>query len=180
MSDNKMLLVSNHLLYIEPTIKLPKDAIIRINLAWVSNEEELRKYLSIDYDVMVDYPEGRKKPPIPNLSYIDMLDIVGKFNNVKYIAISNIESGDMACLYKKSMDGISFVPKIETARGANNIIKIIEQSKPEYVMIDTEDLFLDVKGDIAEYQIKCNYITSQCNYHKVKILKIQGVIFGEV
>jgi len=174
-----MILISNHLLKTLPLVRFPKDTIIRINIAWVKDTEELRRFLAIDYDIMVDFPEGRTKPPKPNITYFQTLDIVNTFENVKYFAVSNIESGNTAGLYRKSMGRISFVPKIETVKGADNITDIIEQSRPEYVMIDTEDLFLDVKGNVTEYQLKYNYIISQCNFKKVKVLKIQGVIFGE-
>ena len=179
MSDNKMILISNHLLYMENHVEFHPDSVIRINVAWVENTEQLRKFLDIPYDVMIDYPEGRTKPPKPTMTYIQTLNIVKTFLNVKYVAVSNIESGNVAALYKNSIWDISFVPKIETARGADNIVDIIEQSQSEYVMIDTEDLFLDVKGNVTEYELKYNYITSQCGFKGVKILKIQGVIFGE-
>lgn len=174
-----MILISNHLLYLSKDFLFPQETVIRINLAWVKDTEELRKFLAVDYDIMIDYPEGRTKPPKPAITYFQALDIVNKFDNVKYIAVSNIESGNTAGLYKKSMCGKSFVPKIETIKGANNIIPIIEQCKPEYVMIDTEDLFLDTKGNVTEYELKYNYICSHCSFRNVKVLKIQGVVFGE-
>jgi len=174
-----MILISNHLLHLDTDFLFPPETVIRINLAWVKDTEQLREFLNIDFDVMVDYPEGRTKPPKPKMTYFKALDIVNKFSNVKYFAVSNIESGNVAGLYKKSMGKISFVPKIETAKGADNIISIIEQSQPEYVMIDTEDLFLDVRGNVTEYELKYNYITSQCGFKGVKVLKVQGVIFGE-
>lgn len=178
MSSDKMILISNHLLYLNH-FEFHPDTVVRINIAWVKDTEELRKFIDIPYDVMIDFPEGRTKPPLLKLKYSTVLDIVKTFDNVKYIAISNMESGNTAELYKRSMGNISFVPKIETVRGADNIIQILEDSSPEYVMIDTEDLFLDVGGNVTEYQLKYNFITSQCGFKGVKVLKIQGVVFGE-
>lgn len=174
-----MILVSNHLLYLKDKFIIPPEAIIRINVAWVKDALQLKEYLNIDYKVFVDYPEGRNKPPIPKLSYAEAIDILKKFNNVKYLAVSNIESGNIAGLYKQSMfNGIEFVPKIETVKGVYNLESIVKETQAKHIMLDTEDLFLDAKNT-QEYLHLINEVDIICKELGVKIFKLQGVIFSE-
>jgi len=180
-----MLLVSNHLLYLNNKFKtstlinISHEAVIRINVAWVKDAEELRKYLNIKYDVFVDYPEGRNKPPIPQLSFAHTIDIIKSFKNVKYLAVSNIESGNIAGLYKRSMfNGIKFVPKIETVKGVYNLEEILQESQASHIMLDSEDLFTDCKNT-QEYIHLNDEVELICKELKVKVLKLQGVIFSD-
>ena len=62
-----MILISNHLLRTEE-IEIDPNAVIRINVAWVKDEDQLMDYLNIPYTIFLDYPENRKKPPLPPFS----------------------------------------------------------------------------------------------------------------
>jgi hypothetical protein len=172
-----MLLISNHLL--QYPIVIPAGALIRINIAWIGGVFQLGNILeTIKYNVFLDFPEGRQKPPKSNISFQEMMGMVEKHKNVKYVAVSNIESKDVAWLYKQSMPkGVGFVPKIETRKGVDNIQEIISEAKSEYIMLDTEDLFTDVK-DATVYLDLVNYIEDVCIKKNVVILKIQGVVFA--
>lgn len=176
--QSKMVLISNHVLSLSE-IKLGEDVVIRINIAWVRDIVELKGLLETTaHNIFIDYPESRTKPPVPSLNYSVVVETIQDYPNVKYLAVSNIESGTTAGLYRQSMcNGVSFVPKIETERGIQNLVKIIIGAEPEYIMLDTEDLFLDMKGDANKYNHLLGIMDRICKLHKVKILKLHGVVF---
>ena len=71
----EMILLSNHLLTLSE-FKNIKDVVIRINMAYVKDIFQLEKFVNIDYDIFLDYPKGRTKPPKPILHIPDALDIM--------------------------------------------------------------------------------------------------------
>ena len=75
-------------------IKLPDDAVFRINLAWCNTIEELKEKLSNnkESDFFIDLPVGRIKPPNNRYSLEDMIPIIEANSNVKYFAVSNVDS----------------------------------------------------------------------------------------
>ena len=85
-----MILLSNHLLTLQEFEKV-EGVVIRINMAHVKDISELKKFLKIDYDIFLDYPKGRTKPPIPTLNINDALKVMNQYKNIKYFALSNIE-----------------------------------------------------------------------------------------
>ena len=140
--------------------------------------ETLRKALNIRHNVFIDYPEGRTKPPVPVISLDDVLDNLT--SNVIFFATSNIESGNIASLFKKVMpNGVKFVPKIESARGIENIVDICDKCSPQYIMLDTEDLFTDLNGNIEKFEYYIKKIEDFCSKNNVKIFKINGVVFSD-
>ena len=107
-----MILISNHLLTL-PEFQNVNDVVIRINMAHVKNMTELKKFVSRDYDVFLDYPKGRTKPPVPSLSLTDAINFTQKYSNIKYFATSNIEEvAEVNLICEMLPDGVSFVPKI--------------------------------------------------------------------
>lgn len=173
-----MLLISNHLLKYK--LVLPQDAIVRINIAWIKDIPALKKALDTDYDICVDFPEGRTKPPVPTISFFEVLKIIARFDNVKYIAVSNIESGNIAYLFSNALPkGVSFIPKIESRKGIENFDDIREQCLPDYIMFDTEDLFTDVHGSITQFTSYSEKLKDKCDIYKIKILNLAGVVFSD-
>ncbi len=173
-----MLLISNHLL--SKKLSIPNDAIVRINIAWIKDIPALKKALDIDHDICVDFPEGRAKPPVPTISFYDVLQVIRNFGNVRYLAVSNIESGNIAHLFSQSLpEDVKFIPKIESMAGINNFDDIQEQCLPEHIMLDTEDLFTDVKGHIETYNLYMRKIREKCDVYKIKILNLAGVVFSD-
>ena len=85
-----MLLISNHLLTL-PQFENVEDVVVRINMAHVKDLKELKTFVNRDYDVFLDYPKGRTKPPVPSLSLTDAINFTQKYDNIKYFATSNIE-----------------------------------------------------------------------------------------
>jgi len=174
-----VILLSNHLLTL-PEFKNIKDVVIRINMAWVKDIEELHKFLNIDYDVFLDYPKGRTKPPVPILDMGDAIDIIKEYPNVKYFALSNIEDvSEVSLVCEMLPEHIKFVPKIETLRGVLNLEKIFKTKLVENIMLDTEDLYIDVHHDVELYVQLKERVESVCFMYKVNLFKLCGVVFDE-
>src|SRR6185369_15118491 len=86
-----MIIVSNHLLN-TTDIAFPKDAVIRVNLAWIKSFPEAEKILAeSQHDIYLDFPQGRSKPPKPLLTLDNAITLANKYPNVKYFAVSNVE-----------------------------------------------------------------------------------------
>ena len=175
-----MILVSNNLQGMSE-LRFCGNVVIRINIAWANTVDDLKAALiGTEWDVFIDYPEGRTKPPAPRLLYSQVIEVIEDFPQVKYFAVSNIESPNVAGLYARSLEHIKFVPKIETYRGAWNIAGILKEAHPEYIMLDTEDLFLSCGGDARKYTEAFDHVKFTCEKNGVSVLKIQGVVFGEI
>ena len=118
-----MILLSNHLLTL-PEFKKVKNVVVRINMAHVKDEKELDKFVNVDYDIFLDYPKGRTKPPVPSLSLTEAIDKVNQYKNIKYFATSNIEEvSEVNLICEMLPDEVSFVPKIDTLMGVLNLNK---------------------------------------------------------
>ena len=85
-----MLLISNHLTQLDQFKKL-KNVVIRINMAHVKDAAELSRFVNVEYDIFLDYPKGRSKPPVPSLSFTDSLNVLSRYNNIKYFATSTCD-----------------------------------------------------------------------------------------
>ena len=172
-----MILLSNHLLTL-PEFRDIKDVVIRINMAWVKDIEELHKFLDIDYDIFLDYPKDRTKPPTPTLDINDALDMMSKYTNIKYFALSNIEDvSEVGIICDVIPNRVSFVPKIETLKGVLNLEKIFEGGRVKHIMLDTEDLYTDVNNDVDLYKYLRDRVKKVCIDFDVDLLELYGVIF---
>ena len=142
-----MILLSNHLLTL-PEFKDIEDVIVRINMAHVKDIRELYRFVKIDYDIFLDYPKGRTKPPVPTLDINDALEVMSRYENIKYFATSNIEEvSEVDIICDIIPDTVSFVPKIETLQGVLNLEKIFEGGRVKHIMLDTEDLYTNIKNE---------------------------------
>jgi len=174
-----MILISNHLLRLH-SIYVKESNVIRINIAWVKDEEELREYLDIPHSVFVDYPDGRTKPPVALMTVDETIDIISKYDNVKFFAISNAEDFNRVRSVKNKLpDGIMLVPKIETKAGVENIDRVMEASSSNYIMLDKEDLYVNVKQDRDEYIQLMARLRDRCKEINVNIFELSGVIFDD-
>ena len=173
-----MILLSNHLLTL-PEFRNVEDVIIRINMAYVKDIFQLEKFVDIDYDVFLDYPQGRTKPPVPILDINDALDIMKRYENIKYFASSNIENvSEVNTICDIIPDTVSFVPKIETLQGVLNLEKIFEGGRVKHIMLDTEDLYTDVKNDVPLYSYLIDRVKTTCKKHNIELLQLHGVVFN--
>ena len=173
-----MILISNHLLTL-PEFQNVNDVVIRINMAHVKNMTELKKFVSRDYDVFLDYPKGRTKPPVPSLSLTDAINFTQKYSNIKYFATSNIEEvAEVNLICEMLPDGVSFVPKIETLKGVLNLDKLFDTGKINHIMLDSEDLYTDVRNDVELFLNLKNRVTETCKEYNVELLQLYGVVFA--
>jgi hypothetical protein len=171
-----MILISNHLLRLH-AIDISPDAVIRINVAWVRDMAQLAEYLDIPHDVFLDYPQGRKKPPIATITLDEAIIMANNSRNVKYFALSNAEDAlQLTRIRAKLNDTIELVPKIETMRGAHNVVAITQACRATRVMLDKEDLFTDA-GD--QYEHFAAWLRKDCARIGVKVLELAGVVFDD-
>ena len=77
-------------------IEVPKDTIFRINLAWCSSVGELKTMLQKHRDnkIFLDLPIKRIKTPNNRYTLDDLIPIILSHQQIKYFAVSNVESPD--------------------------------------------------------------------------------------
>ena len=174
-----MLLISNNCEDIG--VPYPKEAVIRINTAWVNTRADLIKELVKlkDYDIYLDYPIGRSKPPLPQITWDDLYYTVNEFTNIKYFAWSNAENTDsLEFARMKLPERVMLVPKIETLIGVLHIEKIIKAAKTKLIMIDKEDLATASKTPEL-YLHFLEYARNKAKELNVECIELKGVIFAD-
>jgi len=167
-------------------IPVPENSILRINLAWVNSIEELEIILqkNNNSDIFLDLPVGRTKPPNNKYSFEDIVLILKKNENIKYFAISNVNSVDnIRELIKKIPKQVSLVPKIESSEGVKNIeeiTKVLGDNK--IIMLDHDDLYSNlIKQNEPPEKFK-EYISNLSNFcqkNNIIMLRTIGVIFSD-
>jgi len=178
-----MLIISQNLLNYD--LEYPKDVVIRFNLAWVDDLDSLNVYLpKIDNDVFIDLPIGRTKPPNNSYELNDLKEIVRKNKNVRYIAISNVEThADIENFIEVFPEHITIIPKIESKRGVENISEICKGLISEkIIMLDHDDMFSDFiknKVPLSKYLYFIEKLDNFCKQNSVRLLKTRGVIFSD-
>ena len=174
-----MIVVSNHL-FNTTNINMPYGTVVRVNLAWIKSKEEARKLLDeLEFDVYLDYPQGRTKPPKPVITIEQAIDLANVCGNVKYFAVSNTEDSQSLNYIKSQLvNVIQIVPKIETITGVRNLDVIFQNVLIKFVMLDKEDLYLDVNKDSKLYEELVDTVRQKCKDNKIELLELQGVVFG--
>ena len=168
-------------------IILPNDTIFRINLAWCNNINELEEKLSnnTQSDFFIDLPVGRIKPPNNRYTLDDMIPIIKAHSNVKFFAVSNVESkNDLIEFLEKLPDSINIVPKIESPNAVQNIDKICNALKTEkkIVMLDHDDLFSSIirnKDNKDSFQNYIKKLVDYCQENNIELLRTVGVVFSD-
>ena len=180
-----MLIISQNLTNYD--FSIPKDAIFRINLAWISDLNTLEKILEKhkEHKIFLDLPKNRTKPPNNKYSMTELEPIIKKFDNIKYFAISNVNSSDDIKTFKKFMsDSVIMVPKIESVNGIINIKEITNELEAENktIMLDHDDLFSSIIKSKKPVSIFTNYISKLvvfCKKNKITLLRTVGVVFSD-
>lgn len=179
-----MLLVSSHI-FACGEIALPDHAVIRINMAWVSSLDKLRSQLDgIKYDVWLDNPVGRSKPPTNKYELEELVEVISLYPQIKYFAVSNVEGAkDLFEANRSVPKHVTVVPKIETIRGVELFKETLCVLGGErVVMLDHDDLFADIvrnQGDPADlYEVYVHILESGCKGNNAKLLRTQGVVFS--
>jgi hypothetical protein len=148
---------------------IPKDAVIRINLAWVSKEGAKKIIENSKHLIYLDYPDGRTKPPTPTITFEEALEL-SRHKNVIYFAFSNATIEKVKNI--KGKVNCMLVPKIETEQGVKDVPKMIELGV-KTIMLDKEDLYTEVNCN----PVKFNKLLNEVRSYKINILELQGVVF---
>ncbi len=167
-------------------IPLPENSIFRINLAWINTLEELKSLLKkhSDSEIFLDLPIGRTKPPNNKYSFNDLITILFANKNIKYFAISNVNSSnDLKKFIEQIPEHVSLVPKIESPEGVLNIEDITNiLGDKKIIMLDHDDLYSNLikknesPDKFKEYIVK---LTEFCKTNNVTMLRTIGVVFSD-
>ena len=119
--------------------------------------------------------------------HFDMADqsLVKKYPNIKYLAISNVESDKVIKKFISLFgEKVKIVPKIETIRGVKNISNITDSLpySKKILMLDHDDLFVDVSKSNHSpdfFKELVNNLISFCKSNEIKLLRVRGIIFSD-
>jgi hypothetical protein len=181
-----MLLISQNIKN-HYNLEFPDDVVLRINLAWCNNLEELKEKLSNEKNAkfFLDLPQGRIKPPNNKYSLEEMIPILESNKQIRYLAVSNVEGkNDLQPFLDKLPDHINIVPKIESTNSILNIKEICNALKTEekVVMLDHDDLFSSIirknenKNNFPKYVRK---LIDFCEKENISLLRTVGVMFSD-
>ena len=181
-----MLLISQNIKN-HYNLEFPDDVVLRINLAWCNNLEELKEKLSNEKNAkfFLDLPQGRIKPPNNKYSLEEMIPILESNKQIRYLAVSNVEGkNDLQPFLDKLPDHINIVPKIESTNSILNIKEICNALKTEekVVMLDHDDLFSSIirknenKNNFQKYVKK---LIDFCEKENISLLRTVGVMFSD-
>ena len=168
-------------------IEVPSDTILRINLAWCNSIKQLKDILGKhkNNSIFLDLPIKRIKPPNNKYTLDDLVPVISSYNQIKYFAISNVESSaDLEEYIQKIPANIILVPKIESPMAIQNISEIVNAipSKEKILMLDHDDLFSAIIMNKESYDVFQNYIKKLvdfCEENKIILLRTIGVMFSD-
>ena len=180
-----MLIVSQNISNYD--ISFPSNVIYRINLAWINNVKELDGLLKKhnNQDIFLDLPINRIKPPNNKYSLDDVIDILNSYKNIKYFAISNVNSAkDLELYIQRVPKNIIIVPKIESPVGIRNVSEIVKTlpSKEKILMLDHDDLFsalTKLNESPSKFKDYINELVTFCKENSITLLRTIGVIFSD-
>ena len=184
-SEINLLVISQNVFSYD--LSLPKDAILRINLAWCNNLDYLKSVLDThkEFVFFIDLPVSRIKPPNNKYSLEDLIPIIESHKQIRYFAVSNVESkNDLQPFLEKLPDYINIVPKIESPKAILNIKEICDSLKTEkkIVMLDHDDLFSSIihsNKDKNSFQECIKMLIDFCEENDISLLRTVGVMFSD-
>ena len=167
-------------------ISLPENTVYRVNLAWVDNLETLENILKKhnDREIFLDLPRNRTKPPNNKYTIDELEPILANYENIKFLAISNVDSADDLTPFLKIIpDNCNLIPKIESPKGVYNIEKITSLlGIKKIIMLDHDDLYsslLKSGEDTEKFQTYLKSLSEFCSANNVTLLRTIGVLFGD-
>ncbi|MDB3956841.1 hypothetical protein N9385_04095 [Candidatus Nitrosopelagicus sp.] len=167
-------------------VNLPDDVIFRINLAWIDDLKTLKKILDEhkNHNIFIDLPKNRTKPPNNKYSMDEIKPILESYSNIKYFAISNVDSANYLTEYLNYLPkNVIAVPKIESSLGVKNIEEISNLlGNEKIVMLDHDDLYSSMSrnnDDPKNFQVYIQSLIDFCNQNNVTLLRTVGVIFAD-
>ena len=181
-----MLLISQNIKN-HYNLEFPDDVVLRINLAWCNNLEELKEKLSNEKNAkfFLDLPQGRIKPPNNKYSLDEMIPMLESNKQIRYFAVSNVEGkNDLQPFLDKLPDHINIVPKIESPNSILNIKEICNALKTEkkVIMLDHDDLFSSIirkNEDKNNFQKYVRKLIDFCEKENISLLRTVGVMFSD-
>ena len=184
-SEINLLVISQNVFSYD--LSLPKDAILRINLAWCNSLDYLKSVLDThkEFVFFIDLPVSRIKPPNNKYSLEDLIPIIESHKQIRYFAVSNVESkNDLQPFLEKLPDYINIVPKIESPKAVLNIKEICDSLKTEkkIVMLDHNDLFSSIiynNEDKNNFQKYIKKLIDFCEENNISLLRTVGVVFSD-
>ena len=179
-----MLIVSQNMMNYD--VSLPENTIFRINLAWINDLETLKNILHKHekHKIFIDLPKNRTKPPNNRYSKEEIKPILESYENIKYFAISNVDSAEYLTEYLDYVPkNVTIVPKIESPLGVKNIEEISNLLGDEkIVMLDHDDLYssmLKKNDDPKNFQVYIQSLIDFCDENGVTLLRTVGVMFAD-
>ena len=181
-----MLLISQNIKN-HYNLEFPDDVVLRINLAWCNNLEELKEKLSNEKNAkfFLDLPQGRIKPPNNKYSLEEMIPILESNKQIKYFAVSNVEGKkDLEPFLEKLPKDIIIVPKIESPNAVDNIKEIFEslRNNKKIIMLDHDDLFSSIikqNIDKNQFEVYIQRLDEFCEKNNALLLRTVGVMFSD-
>jgi len=165
---------------------IPEDAVFRVNLAWINDLKELEVILEKHktHKIFLDLPTNRTKPPNNKYDITELSPIINSHQNIKYFAISNINSlDDLEMYFNIIPKHVTIVPKIESVEGVLNIKQITDAlGDDKIIMFDHDDLYSSIiksKQPTSKFLECFNKLAKHCNENNVILLRTIGVVFGD-
>ena len=130
-------------------------------------------------------PIGRTKPPHNSYTFDELIPILEKNLNVKYLAISNVNSSnDIENFVSLVPKHVEIVPKIESPDGIANIADITNfmPYSNKVIMLDHDDLYSNlIKQNEKPEKFKgyINDLAEFCKENNITMLRTIGVIFSD-
>lgn len=163
------------------SLVIPPHAVLRVNVAWIKSKEQLDSVLeNAENDVFLDFPEGRKKPPLPVLKLPDLLAAMRRHRRVRYFGATDVrDARTVKRLLGLIPPSVQLIPKIESRAGVDALEEIAEALPyaTKYIMLDKEDLYTDMSNDNASFLDYLQRVREQCSRCGVHPLELAGVIF---
>ena len=179
-----MLIISQNLTNYK--MDIPEDAVFRVNLAWINDLKELEVILEKHktHKIFLDLPTNRTKPPNNKYDITELSPIINSHQNIKYFAISNINSlDDLEMYFNIIPKHVTIVPKIESVEGGLNIKQITDAlGDDKIIMFDHDDLYSSIiksKQPTSKFLECFNKLAKHCNENNVILLRTIGVVFGD-
>ena len=168
-------------------IEVPDNTILRINLAWCSSVKQLRNILEghKNNSIFIDLPIKRIKPPNNKYTLNDLISVISSYNQIKYFAISNVESAnDLEDYIQKIPPNIILVPKIESPIAIQNVSEIVNAipTDEKILMLDHDDLFSKIiknNESIDSFQNYIQKLSDYCNSNKIILFRTIGVMYSD-
>ena len=134
--------------------------------------------------IFLDLPANRTKPPNNKYSIDELAPIIKSNQNIKYFAVSNINSTDDLEMYFNIIPkNVILVPKIESVEGISNIKEITDAlGINKIIMLDHDDLHSSIiksKQPISKFLEYFNTLVEYCKNNNVVLLRTVGVVFSD-